>query len=133
MLQGQVQIPATFDIHEQHIPEHNNFRMSVAYENAPTHIQEMVDDHIQSHETLAGEAAAKMAQRSMGGPGLGDIPSANADPAVPVDPGLGVQPPITDAMMANMPTSEEGLPQPPEPGMVEPSTDEMLQMLQQGM
>ena len=58
MVQGEVMIPATFDDHTIHIQEHNDMRKTPAYEMAESHIQEMIDDHIQAHETTAAEAAA---------------------------------------------------------------------------
>jgi len=126
MAQGEVMIPATFDPHDVHILEHNNFRMSIAYEMMSAELQEMVDDHVQAHETIAAEAAAKMEQRAMAGPGLAGVPSANGDPSVEVPP---LDPAVAEPM-PTLPLSPEGLLEPIDPAMMEPTPDDLLAQLE---
>ena len=80
MARSEPVIPAMFDDHAQHITEHNNFRLTVAYERLSQADKEAVDLHIQAHETLAAEAMAKMATRAAADPALAEVPTANNDP-----------------------------------------------------
>jgi hypothetical protein len=119
MAQGEVMIPATFDVHEAHIPEHNNFRMSLAYEMMPIQWQQMFDDHVLAHETVAAEAAAKMEIRAGAGPGMANVPSADGDPQVEL-------PPLDPAVAEPMPAA----PAPPPPPVPEPTTEDLLAELE---
>ena len=55
MAVNKVCIPADFDDHTVHIPEHNVFRKSARYERMTQEQRIIVDDHIQAHSTMAAE------------------------------------------------------------------------------
>lgn len=112
---GETIIPAVFDDHAEHIAEHNNFRLTVAYERLSAEDQEKFDLHIQGHETMAAEAAAKMASRAAADPALAGVPSANNDPVPELAP----------------PVAEEALPPAPPADSVPPDPEQMLDDIEQ--
>lgn len=83
LTRSKVELPATFDDHAAHIAEHNSFRTSLAYERLTDKQQEIVDLHVQAHETLASEAMASSVARVEEHPALGAVPSADGDPPPP--------------------------------------------------
>jgi hypothetical protein len=89
MAHGEIEVPATFDNHELHIVEHNNFRKSERYMLMTKEERAVVDDHCTAHETMAAEEMNKMAARTDLDPRLGEVPSAEgAPPAPPLPPEL---------------------------------------------
>jgi hypothetical protein len=114
---GEVPLPAEFDVHEVHIPAHNAFRMTEAYELLSEDEQEVVDLHIMAHETMAAaEAGTAMMDMEVGGPALAAAPNADGsqiDPALLQEPGLG----------APMPLPEQGIPMPPPQEVPDPLAD----------
>lgn len=97
---GEVPLPAPFDDHESHIMEHNDFRKTARYEQLAMEDREVVDDHIQAHETMAAEEAGIAQQQHAVAPALAAAP--NADGSM-IDPEL---------LEAGMPPMEE-MPEPP--------------------
>lgn len=93
MAQGRIVLPAMFDDHTKHIVEHNNFRLTVAYERLAPEDQAKVDEHIVAHERLAGEAMGTMVSKMEANPALAEVPTANADPVPSVLPGEEVSSP----------------------------------------
>lgn len=79
--------PMPWDDHAKHIAEHNRFRKSGAYINAPTDVRKIVDDHIQAHENLASEETLQQRNLNQTLPGMAAVPQANepAGSAVPAD------------------------------------------------
>lgn len=91
MAAGRVRFPESYDDHAMHIREHNHFRKTARYESLPVIVRDFISDHIQAHETLAAEEAAKQQARAeVGGPALAASPAADGSEAVPVDPSLGL-------------------------------------------
>ena len=84
--------PASFDDHRAHIDEHNRFRMSETYELLGPDIRELVDLHVQAHEVLAAEDAAKRLMQTAQSPALGNAPDANQTEPLPPMPGAGGSP-----------------------------------------
>lgn len=88
MTKGKVPLPATFDNHMEHIPEHNVLRTSMAYENMSPERQEVVDLHCEAHETMAAEAMGTSVSRVEEHPALAGVPSADGDPPAPLPEAL---------------------------------------------
>lgn len=125
MAMGHERVPAVFDDHAQHIAEHNVFRLSEKWDRLTDDVRELVNLHIQAHETLAAEALG--AQRAQ----------AAVDPltaAVPRGTGAGIPPEMipgealdpnnlpgaVDGMMpAEDPLMDGELPSPEEMAMIE--------------
>lgn len=80
MATGEVAVPATFDNHQTHIEEHNNFRLTARYERLDDKTRQMIDMHIQGHSTLAAEEAAMQQARMMAAPMLAQSAGANQMP-----------------------------------------------------
>lgn len=74
---GQVCLPATFDDHKVHIDEHNAYRKSGSYRQLDDHTRQVVDLHVQAHELLAAEEAAKLQMQAMASPALAVAASAD--------------------------------------------------------
>jgi hypothetical protein len=91
MAAGEVMIPATFDDHGKHIAEHNSFRKSERYEVMGTKLRDIVDTHVEAHETLAAEAAGQMLAKQNVHPALAASPNSNQTPLVPEGP-IGAAP-----------------------------------------
>jgi hypothetical protein len=123
MAQGEILIPATFDPHDVHIPEHNNFRMSVAYEQMTPEWQEACDDHVRAHETVAAEAAGKMELRAAAGPGMAGVPSADGDPHVEL-------PPMDPAMVDPMASNPGSFTPEVDADMMEPTPEDLMAQLE---
>jgi hypothetical protein len=120
MAKGEAAQVAVFDDHGVHITEHNNFRLTLAYEQMSVEEQNKVDIHIQAHETLAAEAAAKMQARQQAGPALGAVPSANNDPAAPP---LSEDDALAEAEMMAQEAEANALPPEGDPGSIDVAAD----------
>ena len=87
-----------WDNHQIHIREHNALRKSRAYEMMTAEQRQVVDLHIQGHETRAAEEAGmQQAKLERGGPSLASAPTANEIPLPPeLQSMLGELPPSGD-------------------------------------
>lgn len=85
MADGIVCIPADFDNHRDHIASHNTFRKSQRYEKLPLEYREIVDDHVQAHETMDAEEHGKLAAQANVHPALAAAATAQE---IPMPPGL---------------------------------------------
>lgn len=115
---GRVRVPREFDNHAEHIKRHNEFRKSLRYETMPQDWQDLVDKHLDAHETLAAEEAGKQVAKQNVHGALPGLPTANEAPAIPgqMMPGMpGDQPPMSPP--GGMAGPEAMAP----PGMVTPS------------
>lgn len=74
---GEVPLPAPFDNHEAHIPEHNDFRKTTRYELLSAEERQVVDDHVQAHETIAAEEAGRAQSQYAAAPALAAAPNAD--------------------------------------------------------
>jgi hypothetical protein len=83
---GEIVIPATFDDHAEHIRIHNNFRMTEMYELLPLSVQEIIDEHVQAHETLAAEAMGRAVHQAQLDPNLAQTPNADGSPPPEIMP-----------------------------------------------
>lgn len=99
LAQGTACIPAAFDDHAKHIATHNDYRKSERYEHLddmpsikhlgadgqPTssNLQQLIDMHVQAHETMAAEAAGTQLGQQMVHPALGAAPNASGQQPVP--------------------------------------------------
>lgn len=104
---GEVILPATFDDHELHIEMHNEFRKTVRYEQMADEDREVVDDHVQAHETVAAQAAAKAQMQQMQSPALAAAPDAD---------GTAIDPALLEAGVPAEPEAELPQPPPEDPG-----------------
>jgi hypothetical protein len=85
MAQGNVQLPEDWDDHQIHIKEHNDFRKTARYERLPKNIRDIYASHVQAHETLGAEGAARQQQAmNVGGPALAATPKADGSEVLPV-------------------------------------------------
>jgi hypothetical protein len=84
---GDVSVPAPYDNHQTHIARHNFFRKTRAYETLSAELRQIVDTHVQAHETLAAEALGRQTAMMNVHPALGNSPNANETP-LPVMPGM---------------------------------------------
>jgi len=82
---GEVPLPAPFDDHASHIMSHNDFRKTQRYEMMDLEDRQVVDDHVQAHETMAAEEAGIAQQQHAVAPALAQAP--NADGSM-IDPEL---------------------------------------------
>lgn len=96
MAQLDVRIPEDWDDHAIHIQEHNAFRKTARYEGLPVEAKNICAAHIQAHETLAAEGAARQqGAATAGGPALAAAPKADGSEVLPVDEstmGAGLDP-----------------------------------------
>lgn len=83
---GQTPLPASFDLHATHIARHNVFRKSARYETMDPELRELVDLHIQGHETMAAEEAGTQLAKSQVSAALSAAPTG--DEAAPLPEGL---------------------------------------------
>lgn len=83
---GQAPAAANFDNHSIHIIRHNIFRKSARYETMDPEIRELVDLHVQGHETLAAEQMGEQLLKSQVSPALSAAPTA--DEAAPLPEGI---------------------------------------------
>jgi hypothetical protein len=98
LAQKVVCIPEDWDDHGIHITEHNAFRKSARYSGLPADIKELYAAHIQAHETLAAESAARQqGNYDVGGPSLASVPKVDGSEVIPVseDP---LEPPVDPNM-----------------------------------
>ena len=85
MAQGVVCIPEDWDDNQVHIQEHNAFRKSARYSRLPAKSKDIFAAHVQAHETLGAEQAAKQqGAMNVGGPALAATPKADGSEALPV-------------------------------------------------
>lgn len=131
---AEIPLPAVYDDHALHIETHNEFRKSVRYEQMDSERREIVDDHIQAHETMMAQQLANRRQGEALDPALGQMP--RADGAPPLDPAALVAPlPLDDG--AGLDTAEEMMaeaaPQ-PQQDIVDPNTvvSDMIAALEAG-
>lgn len=117
MFREQMAEPRGFDNHGVHIAEHNAARKAERYERSSASVQQMFDLHIQAHETMAAEEAARQQMKATEDPMLaaaaqGDQPIGSQVP-VPVQDQLAAQGQMpVEAMPAPGP---EAYPPPPPP------------------
>lgn len=78
--ESQFPVPANFDRHATHVTEHNRFRLSSRYEQLPKDRQDLIDQHIQGHETLAAEEMGGQLARAKVSPALAAAAQANEPP-----------------------------------------------------
>lgn len=78
----EIALPAQFDNHEVHIQGHNDFRKTQQYEQLPDDEREVVDMHVQAHETMAAEEAGRQRMKEQIDPALNAAPNAAGTPAV---------------------------------------------------
>ena len=84
MKQGQMTLPAQYDDHMLHTYYHNNFRLSVEYEQLVAMnpiIGEMFEDHIQIHMIGLQEIAMRQAA-AMAPPPMGKMPQVESPQAM---------------------------------------------------
>lgn len=100
MAQGNVSIPEDWDDHQIHIQEHNAFRKTARYEKLPQKIKEIYAAHVQAHETLGAEEAARQQQSmNVGGPALAATPKADGSETLPVADPNAIPPPDEQTVM----------------------------------
>lgn len=63
----------TWDNHELHINEHNNYRKGQAFEDAPQHVKDLFDQHVQQHLDSIAALQMGMMGPSMPPPGSPEI------------------------------------------------------------
>lgn len=82
--------PNSWDNHDVHIREHNNFRKTSEYQSLPVAVQQKFEFHVEKHKDLRLEAMKEeleeqmLAQQAMGG-GAPAGGAAEATPAAPVE------------------------------------------------
>jgi hypothetical protein len=112
---GIVCIPADFDDHALHIEEHNRFRMSERYESLPQAVRNIVDDHVQAHETKAAEEAALQQAKASVHPALAAAAQAGQPPGSMGGPNaLPSPPPMPPGMPPEMAAPPGGDAPPPD-------------------
>lgn len=86
---GEVPVPAAYDNHQTHINRHNTFRKTRAYETLSPEMRQIVDTHVQAHETLAAEAMGRQVAAMNVHPALAGAPNQNETPlpGMPASPG----------------------------------------------
>lgn len=114
MFRGEAVVPREFDNHGIAIAEANAQRKSERYEQAAPDIQEMFDNFVKAHETLAAEEVARQEMQHAESPNLAAAPQA--DEAI----GSGVPPAQSDLGSGGAP------PLPLQPG---PSPQEIAAMV----
>jgi hypothetical protein len=102
MAMGSPELPMEIDDHTVHIREHHNDMKSLRFSMLTEDDKQIYYDHVQSHETMAAQEAARQLAKTMINPVLGTVPDRNGAPSVP---------PEMAAQMAPPP----GLPQAPPP------------------
>lgn len=118
---GKVCVPLEFDNHAKHIERHNWFRKTTRYEALDSGMREIVDLHVQAHETMVFEEAGRRASMQRVHPGLDALPTAEGSPPLPVTPGgvpaeAGPAAPPTPAGGPGSPPGAERQMQGPAPG-----------------
>jgi hypothetical protein len=86
--EGIAALPAKFDNHRHHIEIHNGFRTTRAYELLSDEEREIVDAHVEAHEVLAAEDAAKKLEQTAVSPALANAPEANEGEPLPAVGGV---------------------------------------------
>jgi hypothetical protein len=107
---GQTPVPADFDNHAVHIQRHNVFRKSARYETMDPELRELVDLHIQGHETMAAEEAGEQFAKAQVSAALSGAPTANEAAALPegIVPAGGAGGPLGPAPMGGPEQPAEG-------------------------
>ena len=125
MAVGRTAVPRDFDNHAKHIARHNEFRKTLRYESLPAEYQELVDLHIQAHDTLAKEEMGKSVAEANVNPALAMAAGAEEAPLPPVMPGPdGVPVPMPGAPAEpGVPSGREGMPSAEPSGL--PGLEEM--------
>lgn len=77
MSTGVVVLPEPFEDHARHIAEHNRHRKSNAYRFGDPETRQLVDLHIEAHQQMLAEEAAKQLALNEVQPGLAALPQAN--------------------------------------------------------
>ena len=118
---GEPVIPATFDQHQTHIEEHNRFRKTARYERLGDQERNLVDTHIQAHETYAAELMGRQMGRMPQNPALAAAAQGDQPPGSmggpPLPPGA-----LSQMAMAQVPpplaegpqTAPQGPQEPPQ-------------------
>jgi hypothetical protein len=104
---GQTPLPASFDLHATHIARHNVFRKSTRYETMDPEMRELVDLHIQGHETMAAEEAGLQLAKAQMSAALSAVPTANEAAPLPegIVPAGGAGGPAGTQMTTGGPTT----------------------------
>ncbi len=109
---GKPMIPKNFDVHAEHIKRHNNFRKTLRYESMPAEWQELVDNHILTHERMAAEEMGSQVMKSNIHPALAAVPTAAGEAPLPPMPGAPM--PGAAPAVPGVPSGTEGMPPGPE-------------------
>ncbi len=67
MARGEPRVPAAFDNHGVHIPEHHDMMKSARFDDLNPQDQELFALHVQAHETMAAEQAGRQAAMTQAG------------------------------------------------------------------
>lgn len=118
---GKICVPADFDDHQKHIKRHNDFRKTLRYETMKDDERELVDMHLQGHETFAAEEMGKQVAKMNVAPAF--AAAANQTGAPQLDPMTGA-PPMPGAPGAP-PTGPTGPPAQPTPADQQNSISEV--------
>lgn len=73
---GEVETPEDFDNHATHITRHNFFRKSKRYRTMSVQLREIIDTHVEAHETIAAQQAGEQVNRANIHPALAGVPTA---------------------------------------------------------
>lgn len=93
-------LPAAFDPHDLHVHAHNAWRMTESYELLADDERQIIDDHVQAHEMLAAEDAAKKLAQNAVSPALASAAEANEGAPLPGPmPGIPPLPPEAEQGM----------------------------------
>lgn len=127
MATGEAVVPAVFDDHALHSPEHKNFMKSAAWDSLTPDAQGVFIQHLQAHSTLSAEQLADSAVKAESHPLLASAVPTDSRPTIPVealaavgappmgdpmmDPAMGdpAMGPVTDAVSAQNPGIDPGL------------------------
>lgn len=82
MAAGRVCVSAVFDEHDQHIAEHNVFRKSARWDRLAPETQELINQHIEAHEVMAADGAAKAHQQAAVDPAMAALPHGDSRPTL---------------------------------------------------
>lgn len=83
MAQGEAILPSEIDQHAVHIDEHHTDMKSVRFELLTEPGKQVYFDHVQAHENLAAQAAARMAAKAAISPALAMAPDRAGTPPPP--------------------------------------------------
>lgn len=77
---GKQAVPMEIDDHDIHMREHRNDMKSPRFDLISDEWKQMYYDHLQAHETMAAEAAARVANANAINPALGAVPDRTGAP-----------------------------------------------------